>query len=181
MIDATILLMRHSGLSGAGINEIVKASGSPKGSVYHFFPDGKRQIASEALSEYSRRLLAVFDEAMRDGKTPGDKVRALFQLFARRMEDGQYRQSCAAGAVCLDLGEDLEVLREVIEAAFNGWVEMIARHLGFTDRRRAKSFAGLVLTAIEGAGIRGRAEQSSRAFKDAGAWLGELADREAGR
>ena len=42
MIDATITLLRRSGLSGAGINEIVRESGAPKGSLYHFFPDGKQ-------------------------------------------------------------------------------------------------------------------------------------------
>ena len=57
MIEATIGLMRGSGLSGAGINDIVRASGAPKGSVYHFFPNGKVQIVSEALERYSEREL----------------------------------------------------------------------------------------------------------------------------
>ncbi|MBK6804952.1 MAG: TetR/AcrR family transcriptional regulator [Betaproteobacteria bacterium] len=42
MLDAAIGLMRHGGLAAAGMNEIVAASGAPKGSVYHHFPDGKR-------------------------------------------------------------------------------------------------------------------------------------------
>ncbi len=33
MVEATIALMRRSGLSGAGINEIVRESGAPKGSA----------------------------------------------------------------------------------------------------------------------------------------------------
>lgn len=181
MIEAAIRLMRHSGLSGAGINEIVKESGAPKGSVYHFFPDGKRQLASEALAAYSERVLAVFDEALSAGKTPGDRVRGLFKAFARRLEDGRFRQSCAAGAVSLDLDEDLEAVREAIEAAFSAWVDVIATRIGFEDKRRAKSFAGLVLTTIEGAYVRGRAERSSRPFTEAGLWLGEIADREAER
>ncbi|MGA0608634.1 TetR/AcrR family transcriptional regulator [Caldimonas sp. KR1-144] len=181
MIDAAILLMRHGGLSAAGINEIVKASGAPKGSVYHFFPQGKTQLAREALAEYSQRLLAVFEQGLRGGRTPGGKVRSVFRLFAQRLEDGEFRQSCAAGAVCLDLGPDLETVREVIATAFSAWIELLAGGIGFEDRRRARSFAGLMLTAIEGAGILGRAEHSSRSFIEAGQWLGELADREASR
>jgi AcrR family transcriptional regulator len=180
MIEAAIRLMRHSGLSAAGINEIVRESGAPKGSVYHFFPDGKRQLASEALAAYSERVLAVLDEALSGGRTPGDRVRALFKAFARRLEEGQFRQSCAAGTVSLDLDEELEVVRATIEAAFSAWIDVIASRLGFEDKRRARSFAGLVLTTIEGAYIRGRAERSSRPFTEAGVWLGELADREAG-
>lgn len=181
MIDVAIELMRQGGLSSAGINEIVKASGSPKGSVYHFFPDGKSQIAAEALAEYSQRLLAVIESAMQGGATPGEKVRAMFKVFARRSEDGDFLRSCAAGAVCLDLSQDLEILREAIAAAFSSWIDVIERSLGFDDQRRARSFAGLVLTAIEGAHIRARADRSSRPFIEAGAWLGELADREASR
>ncbi len=58
MVEAAIALMRGSGLSGAGINEIVRESGSPKGSVYHFFPGGKVQLCAEALQVYSRRVSA---------------------------------------------------------------------------------------------------------------------------
>ena len=91
MLDATIALMRRSGLSGAGINEIVRESGAPKGSVYHFFPDGKRQIAAEALAGYSTRVLAFIDASLAGKRSPGGKVRALFEAFAQRLEEGRFR------------------------------------------------------------------------------------------
>ena len=175
MIEATIDLMRSSGLSGAGINEIVRASGAPKGSVYHFFPGGKQQIAAEALTAYSQRVMAFIDTALASQKKPALKVRALFDAFARRVEDGQFRKSCAAGTVCLDLDADLEALRDVVADAFDAWTAVIARHFAQGDARAARSFAGLLLTAFEGAYIRARAERSSRPFKEAGTWLAELA------
>jgi hypothetical protein len=52
---------------------------------------------------------------------------------------------------------------------------VIARHFAQSDGRAARSFAGLLLTAFEGAYIRARAERSSRPFEEAGAWLAELA------
>jgi TetR/AcrR family transcriptional repressor of lmrAB and yxaGH operons len=181
MIEAAIALMRRSGLSGAGINEIVRHSGAPKGSVYHFFPQGKRQIVAESLAVYSQRVLAAMAASLAGGRTPGGKVQALFRAFAQRLEQGEFRASCAAGTVCLDLDDDLEVVRLAVESAFDDWAALIAAHLGFADARRARSFAGLVLTAIEGAYIRGRAERSSRPFREAGQWLSELADAEAQR
>lgn len=176
MIEATIVLMRGSGLSGAGINEIVRQSGAPKGSVYHFFPSGKRQLVTEALAIYSQRVLDFMDQALASKRRPRDKVMALFDAFARRVEDGSFRQSCAAGTVSLDLDADLEELRAVLAAAFSKWTASIARHFDFGDPRRTKSFAGLVLTTIEGAYIRCRAERSSRPFKEAGSWLSELVE-----
>jgi AcrR family transcriptional regulator len=182
MVEAAIALMRRAGLSGAGINEIVRESGAPKGSVYHFFPGGKKQIVGESLAVYSARVLAFVEAALAGGRTPAGRVQALFRAFAQRLEQGGFRASCAAGAVSLDLDtDDLDGVRQAVEAAFEAWTALIARQLGFADARRARSFAGLVLTAIEGAYVRGRAERSGRPFAEAGQWLAQLAEAEAAR
>lgn len=181
LIEAAITLMRRSGLSGAGINEVVRASGAPKGSVYHFFPDGKQQLVEAGLAQYSARVVAFIDLNLSRKRKPGDKVRALFNAFAERIEQGEFLHSCPVGTVCLDLDADLEGLRVVVAGAFDQYVSAIEAHFPFDDRRRAKSFAGLLLTAIEGAYIRGRAERSSKPFREAGEWLAGLADSAAPR
>ena len=176
MIEATVELMRGSGMGGAGINEIVRVSGAPKGSVYNFFPAGKQQIAAEALEWYSPRVMAFIDSALASGRTAAARVRALFDAFARRVEEGDFRKSCAVGTVCLDLDAELEGLRGVAAEAFDDWVRRIAAHFP-GDPAAASSFASLLLTAIEGAYIRARADRSSGAFKEAGDWLAEVAAR----
>lgn len=178
MIEASIALMRGSGLSGAGINEIVRESGAPKGSVYHFFPAGKQQIAAEAIEVYTERVQVFIDAALASRSAPADKVKALFDAFARRVEEGGFRKSCAVGAVSLDLNDEVAGLRTVLAHALETWTERIASHFDFADARRTRSFAGLLLTAIEGAHVRARAEASSRAFRDAGTWLAALARQE---
>jgi TetR/AcrR family transcriptional repressor of lmrAB and yxaGH operons len=180
LIEAAITLMRRSGLSGAGINEIVRESGAPKGSVYHFFPEGKQQIVEEGLTQYSERVVAFIDSALSSKRNPGEKVKALFNAFAERIEVGEFRHSCPVGTVCLDLDSNLEGLRFVVAAAFDQYLKAIEAHFRFGDRRRAKSFAGLLLTAIEGAYIRGRADASSKPFREAGAWLAELVEPRGG-
>jgi hypothetical protein len=55
------------------------------------------------------------------------------------------------------------------------------RATGHTEPVRAReSFAGLVISAIEGAYIRGRAERTRTAFVEAGEWLARLIEQEAG-
>ena len=182
MLDSAIALMRGSGLTGAGINEIVRLSGAPKGSVYHHFPGGKLQIATEALEDYSERVVRFIDEALSTGRSRPAKVKALFGAFAKRAREGQFKASCAIGTVTLDLDEerDLEALRPVLEAAFDRWVDCIATHVDDGDPRAARSFAGLVLTAIEGAYVRCRAERDARAFLEAGEWLSRLCAEQRG-
>ena len=46
----------RTGLTGAGINEIVRESGAPKGSVYHFFPAGKRRSRRRRFATTPERL-----------------------------------------------------------------------------------------------------------------------------
>lgn len=75
----------------------------------------------------------------------------------------------------LDLEPPIDDLRDAIESMFDAFVALIAAPMTFADARRNASFAGLVLTAIEDGYVRGRAEQSTRAFNEAGQWLAELA------
>ena len=176
LIDAAIAGMRASGLSGAGINEIARAGGAPKGSIYHLFPGGKAQIACEALESYSESVLAVLDGAVPRRGSPKARLVALFEAYAGRMESGDCRRSCAAGAVCTDIDDEMEPVREQVEAVFDRWIELLALRFDFiADRRRARSFAEFVLATIEGAYLLARAQRSATPFREAGRWLGELA------
>ena len=56
---------------------------------------------------------------------------------------------------------------------FGAYVAEIAEHFTLANPTRTASFAGFMLTAIEGSYIRGRAERSGRAFIEAGRWLAE--------
>jgi TetR/AcrR family transcriptional repressor of lmrAB and yxaGH operons len=181
LLDATIVLMRRGGLAGTGVNEIVAASGAPKGSVYHFFPAGKRQIAAEALALYAARVHASMDEALSRASGPRAKVRALFKLLEQRLVDAEFGASCAVGTVTLDLDEALAGVRPAAEAALDGWRALFAAHFPIAERRRRDAFAGLLLTAIEGGYVRGRAERSVDAFREATLILGEIAERECAR
>lgn len=170
--------MRGTGLSGAGINEIVRESGAPKGSVYHFFPGGKQQIVTAALAEYAQTVVDFIESTLAQKRSPRAKVRALFEAFAKRVEQGEFRYSCAAGTVCLDLDADSTELREAVAETLDRYVEAIATHFRCEDHRRSRSFAGLLLNAIEGAYIASRAHRASQPFREAGTWLAGLAERE---
>jgi TetR/AcrR family transcriptional repressor of lmrAB and yxaGH operons len=178
MIEAAIDLMRGYGLSGVGINDLVRQSGSPRGSVYHFFPQGKSQIASEALAVQGARIAAFMESALASRKAPAPKMEALFEAFACRVEESAFQRSCAVGAVTLDLAAADDALRLVISGIFDDWRTVIAGHFPMGGARLTQSFAGLVLTAIEGAHIRARAERSGAPFREAGSWLARLARAE---
>ena len=78
------------------------------------------------------------------------------------------------GAVSLDLGEDIESLRGVLADALQAWMQEIAAQVDLGSAERTRAFAGLVMTAIEGAYVRCRVERSSEPFREAGRWLATL-------
>lgn len=171
------MLMRQSGLSGAGINEIVRASGAPKGSVYYFFPGGKEQIVTEALDLHTGRVVAFMEETLARPKTPSRKVKALFDAYAARLEANRFELSCPSGTVCLDIDTEMEALRMRVASNFDRYIAAIARHVHVGSERESEAFAAFVLTAIQGAYIRGRADRSGGPFREAGTWLATLAGR----
>lgn len=178
ILESAIFLMRQSGLSGAGINQILAHSKAPKGSMYYYFPDGKLQITREALELYGGRVAQSLETALSSKGKPADKVKALFRSVADRLEGCGYDQSCAAGAVALDLNAEVAELRPVVARILASWRDLIAGHFPMRSKARRESFAGLVLSAIEGGYVRGRAERSSAALIEAGDWIAQVAATE---
>jgi hypothetical protein len=125
---------------------------------------------------YAEQALALYEQALKAPGSPAEKVKRLLKLPAGRLADADFYLSCPAGTVSLDLDSDLEGLRGAVQSFFDRMVELIAERLGMPDPHRARSFAGLLMTTIEGAYIRGRAERSTRAFDEAADWLSEIAD-----
>ena len=73
----------------------------------------------------------------------------------------------------------MDDLRVAVADSFAAYATAIARHFPFANAQRTRSFAGLVVTAIEGAYLRCRAEHSGTAFREAGQWLAALLRAEA--
>lgn len=65
----------------------------------------------EALTLYAERVAAAFERALSSKKKPDNKIRALLRFVAGGFEDAGFEQSCAAGAVTLDLNAEVAALR----------------------------------------------------------------------
>ena len=44
VVETTRTLMQTQGYNATGLNQIIKVSGTPKGSLYHYFPGGKVRL-----------------------------------------------------------------------------------------------------------------------------------------
>src|SRR3989441_5695915 len=58
MVRTAASLIRSRGVNATSFSDVLADSGAPRGSIYHHFPDGKRQLAEDAIHWTSERVLA---------------------------------------------------------------------------------------------------------------------------
>src|SRR5580700_8419587 len=61
MVEGAVRLLATKGVEGTSFAEVLAATGSPRGSVYHHFPGGKPELLHAALDLASDRGLAFMD------------------------------------------------------------------------------------------------------------------------
>jgi len=62
LVRAAMRLFRRQGFASTGLQQILSASGAPKGSLYHYFPNGKEALGAAAI-ELSADDLQEIDRA----------------------------------------------------------------------------------------------------------------------
>jgi TetR/AcrR family transcriptional repressor of lmrAB and yxaGH operons len=164
IIDAAIKHFRQRGYPGTGLNDIVQTSGAPKGSLYHYFPDGKPSIAVAAVEEAGRRMAAT----MRDIAAKADSPEAFIQVFARTMggwlRKSGYRDGCPMTTVLLELAPEDRNVTKAGKAAYAERLAVITEVLesGGIPEHAAGDIACLWMSAINGALIQARVYKSVR-------------------
>jgi TetR/AcrR family transcriptional repressor of lmrAB and yxaGH operons len=171
IIAATLDLLRRAGLAGAGINNIVAVSGAPKGSVYHFFPGGKHELVAAALRQAEGAVGEGFRTIFSGDAALPQKVLALFQATAERIEATGFTRGCPVAAVTLDIDDLSENLRAIGNAVFATWRQIIASGLHDIPAAERNKVAQLILATLEGALILARAQASTDPLLETGGLL----------
>src|SRR5450756_655642 len=91
IVRAAATLFRRNGFAATGINEIIEVSGAPKGSLYHYFPGGKDQIAEAAVRFAGAGVVATLEKLAQEHATAAAMIRAYCRLLAG------WRRSPASG------------------------------------------------------------------------------------
>jgi len=148
LIRAGEALFRSQGYSGTGLKQLADDARAPWSSMYHFFPDGKEQMAAEILdyaAAYYARMLARGFEARPD---PLDAIDAIFTGEVEILKRSGYRDGCPIASVTLDTASTVEPLRKRCGEAFASWIRTIAEGIGRSgvDEEAATELATFVLS-----------------------------------
>jgi len=162
MVRSAVSLISTRGLSATSFSDVLSQSGAPRGSIYHHFPDGKRQLAEDAIRFASEHLLA--QQRLAAAGSPSEILGKFIAMWRRVVTASSGASGCAVAGVTLDTSSDNDGLIDVAREAFRSWIALLAGQLNSAGvpSHRAKSIAIAALAAMEGALILCRAEGNSK-------------------
>jgi AcrR family transcriptional regulator len=158
MVRSAASLMASRGVTATSFSEVLADSGAPRGSIYHHFPEGKAQLATEAVAWTSARVLGYLQAIPPDS---GPQVLAAFVALWRQVVEASNGSSgCAVAGVALDTPPAEGGLLGVVRSTFRSWGAALAERLeaAGVPSARAQPVALAALAGMEGALILCRAE-----------------------
>lgn len=159
MVRAAVELFRERGYAATSFGDVLARSGAPRGSIYHHFPGGKEELATEAL----RRFGAASERSLRaaaEGRSAAETVRIFVTASRDALVRSDYWQGCPVAGVALDLAPADGALAEPIADVFRRWRAALRETLerDGVPAVRAAALASLVVACAEGALLLGRAD-----------------------
>jgi TetR/AcrR family transcriptional regulator, lmrAB and yxaGH operons repressor len=157
LLEGARKLLAEKGYAGMELRDVAEQGKAPRGSIYHHFPGGKRQLAAEATALEGTHIRETIERALAELGVR-QTLRMFGEIFSRRAAKHPERIGCPVAAAALARPED-PALAAAATAAFTSWEAPVAAALEKegVDAARAATFAGLVVSTIEGALIRTRA------------------------
>jgi TetR/AcrR family transcriptional regulator, lmrAB and yxaGH operons repressor len=160
-IASTGRLLRRQGYAATGLNEIVGASGAPRGSLYFHFPGGKEQLAAAAMERAGEELRGAIAAVIASRPRAAESLGVLIDGLGTGLAASGFRDGCPIATVTLEAAGASETVRLAAERVFGSWLQTLEQGLkadGLDDEQAARR-ALLVLSAIEGALLLSRARR----------------------
>lgn len=163
LITATNELFRRHGYNGTGLKDVTTTAEATTGSLYHFFPGGKADLAAAVLIETGLVYQQLFEAIAADAATPAHAVRDFFDGAADVLEATDYIDVCPIGTVAREVASTDDALRSAADQAFAGWINSLTHQLEQhgCDESTAHTTAITVIAALEGGFVLTRARRDA--------------------
>ena len=163
LIQATIRLYRERGYANTGLNDILKLSGAPKGSLYYYFPGGKDELTVAAIRAAGAVVENTLNDLTHKFVEPQKFVLAYCQLLAEWMTGSRFKSGCPIATTVLETVPFSKPITKASQEVFATWINLVAQvfiRQGF-EHETAKQKAEQVIIAVEGALLLARVQQSA--------------------
>jgi TetR/AcrR family transcriptional regulator, lmrAB and yxaGH operons repressor len=177
MVRSAASLIRTRGVSATSFSDVLADSGAPRGSIYHHFPNGKEQLAADAIRLTSEWVVA--HQRSCRAKTAAGVLGCFIDMWRRVVLASSGAAGCVVAGVAIDTVAGEQDLINVVRATFRSWVDLLADQLEAVGvpAARASRIAVATVAGMEGALILCRAEGDSAPLEAVAAELLRLLPR----
>lgn len=178
LVQTTGKLLRAQGYYATGLDEVLRRSSTPKGSLYHYFPGGKRQLADAAVRYMADRMARTMAEVLRSTTDPAEALQIFLDGRAEDLAASSFKSGCPIATVTLETASDDADLRNACSEGFENLTQIFIDHLvtAGISPERAKPMATLFIASWEGGLILSRARQDVEPLKAVARELATLMD-----
>lgn len=166
-------LISRRGLSASSVRDLAKHARAPLGSTYHYFPEGKQQLATEAVRYAGESVARTLRGPVRVDPVAG--LRAFLALWRRVVLETDFRAGCPVLAVAVEepLGDEIPPALAAAAEVFESWHALLADALSIhgAGPARATQVATLIVASVEGSVALCRAKRSIQPLDDVAAQL----------
>ncbi|WP_396599708.1 TetR/AcrR family transcriptional regulator [Frigoribacterium sp. R86507] len=115
-------VFRKHGFEAGSLSVIQQESGIGRGSLYHFFPEGKKDMAAAVLDNVQEWFETHIFAPLRTAQDPAEAIRVMMKEVARYFTS---RELVCLFAV-VSMGEEQETFASEVRSYFTDWVEALA-------------------------------------------------------
>ena len=155
-------VFRAYGFEGASLARISEGTKLGKGSIYHFFPGGKEEMAEAVLAQVDQWFKQHVFDPLLERADAMEGIKAMFDDVSRYFLSG--RRVCLVGVFAL--GNERDRFANRVHDYFAAWIDALAAALVRTGRtpQEAKALANEVVGGIQGALVLSRALNQTDIF-----------------
>ncbi|MGX1264307.1 TetR/AcrR family transcriptional repressor of lmrAB and yxaGH operons [Rossellomorea marisflavi] len=153
ILETAAQLFQKQGYHGTGINQIIEVSGTPKGSLYYHFPNGKEQIAQEAIKLVKEHIVEQTKLDLQQDKDASEAFRRHILNIADFYDSDNDTEWLKIGTLASETAATHEELRSTCELAFKEWQGLYVDALisrGYSEKV-AMTLAITINALLEGA------------------------------
>lgn len=172
LIDAGLPMLLKHGYNDLGLQALLAATGTPKGSFYHHFRD-KEDFALQVVDTYMAQVHGALDACLGDTtRPPLVRVRAFFEMTQHSYLEQGYL-GCLLGGLGQELSGVSDVFREKIETCFSTIAQRMSACLEEARQRSqiaadtdVRQMADLLVNCWEGAALRSRLRRNPSSLEE---------------
>lgn len=156
-------IFREHGFAGTSLSEITQRTGLGKSSLYHFFPNGKTEMAQAVLDDISHWFETHVYAQLRSGDDPAENIRHMFDSVDQYFHSGN--RICLVGAFALD--DTRNSFATEVNDYFTAWTQALGKALvrSGLSGKAARDMAEDTVLAIQGALVLARSQDDPGVFK----------------